>query len=141
MVPLLQVYSNPVPGQVSPQELLFRSSSSKRPEGTSLKSRRTARQLRSHEIDEVVSRYDEITNIRQVAREFRLSRTTVARLLADRGVNTSRSMTPAEVKVAAEMYRRGESSGTIGVSLGFDNHTILKALRNAGVAIRVQLGR
>lgn len=103
--------------------------------------RRTARQLRSREVDELVSRYGEITNIRKVAREFRLSRTTVARLLAEQGVNTSRSMTPDHVDIAVEMYRRGESSGAIGANLGFDNHTILRALRSAGVAIRPQRGR
>lgn len=74
--------------------------------------------------------------MRQVAREFGMSRTTVAKLLAERGVDTSRSMKPAEVKQAVRMYKDGLSSTTIGKQLGFDNKTIIKALRQAGSKIR-----
>ncbi len=74
--------------------------------------------------------------MRQVAREFRMSRTTVAKLLAERGIDTSRSMKPAEVMRAVRMYKDGLSSITIGRQLGFDNKTIIKALRQAGSKIR-----
>lgn len=74
--------------------------------------------------------------MRQVAREFRISRTTVAKHLAERGVQTSRSMKPEEVKRAVRMYEGGSSSVVIGEELGYDNHTILKELRQAGVTIR-----
>ncbi|MUH53157.1 MAG: hypothetical protein F2788_01415 [Actinobacteria bacterium] len=45
-------------------------------------------------------------------------------------------MTGDQISVAAELYDQGLSSAAIGQRLGFDNHTILKALRNCGVAIR-----
>jgi hypothetical protein len=45
-------------------------------------------------------------------------------------------MSEAEVGIAAELYEQGLSSAAIGGRLGFDNHTILKALRGCGVAIR-----
>lgn len=135
MVRLLQVYSNPSRSATSPQELLFRSTANEhqdaRPEP-----RRRARQLRTHEAEAVIDRYREVRNIRTVAAELRLSRSTVARILNEHGVDTTRSMTTAEISEAAELYEQGLSSGVIGKKLGFDNHTILRALRRRGVPIR-----
>ena len=99
-----------------------------------------AKQLRESEIDTVVTRYHEVHNIRQVAREFKLSRTTVAKHLLYRGVDTSRGMKPAEITRAVALYSEGHSSIAIGKQLGYDNHTILAALRNEGVQIRKPLG-
>lgn len=79
--------------------------------------------------------------MREVAREFRVSRNTVAKHLADRGVDASRGMKAPEIKQAVSLYAEGLSSMTIGKQLGFDNHTIIKALREQGVPIRVALGR
>lgn len=102
---------------------------------------RSAKQLREREIDQLVTRYREIRNMREVAREFRMSRTTVAKHLADRGVDASRGLKAPEINKAIALYTEGLSSVTIGKQLGFDNHTIIKALRKQGVPIRVALGR
>lgn len=93
-----------------------------------------ARQLRAAEADQLVRRYLEVRNMRQVAREYRMSRTTVAKLLTERGIDTSRGMKPA-----VRLYEDGLSSIVIGKRLGFDNHSVLKALRGAGVSIRPAL--
>lgn len=77
--------------------------------------------------------------MRQVAREMRVSRATVAKLLADRGIDTSSSMKAWEIDRAVELYAQGRSSAVIGKELGFDNHTVLNALRAQGVQIRPQL--
>lgn len=77
--------------------------------------------------------------MRQVAREMRVSRTTVAKVLKGRGIDTSSGMKPADVERAVELYVEGHSSGAIGRRLGFDNHTVLNALRSEGVQIRPQL--
>ena len=131
----LQVYSNPSRSAPSPQELLFRSTANEhqdaRPEP-----RRRARQLRTHEAEAVVGRYREVRNIRTVAAELQLSRSTVARILSEHGVDATRRMTTAEISEAAELYEQGLSSGVIGKQLGFDNHTILRALRRRGVPFR-----
>lgn len=74
--------------------------------------------------------------MREVARQFRISRTTVAKLLKERGVQTSLGMSPTEVQTAAQLYSQGLSSGQIGKQLGFDNHTILNAIRKTGLVIR-----
>lgn len=138
---LLQVYSNPARGFVAPRELLFRSVQRDRPVEEMSKPRRSARQLREREVDELVARYGQVGNMRQVAREFCISRTTVAKALANRGVDTSRGMDFTEIAQAVTLYELGESSITIGEKLGFDNHTVLRALRQAGVRTRPPLGR
>ncbi|BAU31524.1 uncharacterized protein MalAC0309_0655 [Microcella alkaliphila] len=117
--------------------MLFRSAKSKRPEMGLTAPVGRARRLRDAETDQLVRRYLEVRNMRQVAREFRMSRTTVAKLLSERGIETSRSMKPSEVKQAMRMYKEGLSSITIGKQLGFDNHTVLKVLRSEGVSIRM----
>lgn len=76
-------------------------------------------------------RYLEVRNIREIAREFRMSRTTVAKLLAERGVDTSRGMKPEEIKKGRELYAQGVGSGKIGKLLGYDNKTILKVVKAA----------
>lgn len=135
-VHLLQVYSNSSMNRVSPQKLLFRSAGDVRDAGVQQSAHRIARQLRAHDIDELVDRYRVVRNVRQVAREFRISRATAAKHLGDRGVDTSPGMSPADIEAAVRLYLGGLSSGRIGQQLGFDNHTILKAIRSAGIKVR-----
>lgn len=99
-----------------------------------------ARRLSSTEIDELVARYHQLRNIRAVARELSLSRTTVAKHLNDRGVETSKRMSDADIALATQLYEEGLSSMVIGARLGFDNKTIISALRQSGVMIRKPLG-
>lgn len=136
---LLQVYSNPAPGVATPQVMLFRSRTREHQDATR-EARRRARQLRADEANAVAERYLVVRNVRAVAAEFHLSRTTVSRILASQGIDTSRGMKPAEVKHAMRLYAEGLSSITIGQQLGFDNHTILKELRRAGVQVRARSG-
>lgn len=98
--------------------------------------RRRARQLRADEAEAVAARYLVVSNVRTVATEFRLSRTTVARILAEHGIDASRRMNDTQIEIAVELYEQGLSSAAIGKQLGFDNHTILKALRWRNVEIR-----
>ena len=139
---LLQSYSKHCEVSISPLELVFRSERSCRPAGKSpAPVRAAAKQLRSDEVDELVTRYLEIRNMRTIASEFQISRTTVAKHLTDRGVDTSRGMKTADVTKAVELYAEGLSSMVIGKQLGFDNHTIISALRLEGVPIRTALGK
>ena len=45
-------------------------------------------------------------------------------------------MTETQIGTSVQLYEQGLSSVTIGKRLGFDNHTVLKALRARGVKIR-----
>ena len=136
----LQVYSNPAPGVAAPRELLFRSTLRERRE-VNRETPRRARQLRASEREHLVARYLAIRNIRAVVKEVQVSRTTVARILTEHGIDASRKMTEAEITIAVRLYEQGLSSAAIGKRLGFDNHTILKELRGRGVAIRPAVGR
>lgn len=141
MVRLLHSYSNNVVVGVSPLELAAKAATARRPASAPPAPVRRAKQLREREIDELVSRYRETNNMRQVARELRMSRTTVAKHLASRGIDTARGMKPVEVSRAVDLYAQGLSSMAIGKQLGFDNHTVIAALRSRGVSIRKALGR
>lgn len=138
---LLHNYSNHVAVGISPLELVAKAARSRRVTDDVPTPVRSAKQLREHEIDLLVTRYRELRNMRQVAREFRMSRTTVTKHLAARGIDTARGMKLVDVARAVELYSRGLSSITIGKQLGFDNHTVLRALRGEGVVIRKALGR
>jgi AraC-like DNA-binding protein len=137
----LHNYSKHVAVDDSPLELVRRSSLSRRDEDQAARQTKPARQLREREVDELVARYRDVRNIRQVAREFKMSRTTVAKHLADRGIDSSHRMTAAQIERAALLYVEGHSSQAIGLALGFDNKTVIKELRAAGVRIRTALGR
>lgn len=86
--------------------------------------------MRSHEVDELVGQYEKIKNIRAVARELRILRETAAKHLASRGIDTSRKMKPADIARAQELYAQGFSSASIGREIGFDNKTVLRAVRS-----------
>lgn len=141
MVRLLHFYSNHVAVAISPLELVAKAARSRRATADARTPVRSARQLREHEIDVLVARYCEVRNMRQVAREFRMSRTTVAKHLANRGIDASHGMKPADIARAVELYTEGLSSMTIGKQLGFDNHTVLSALRAQAIPIRTALGK
>lgn len=139
MVHLLQVYYNPFANQSkSVHKLLMALKKAKpRSERDDPDPRKRAKRLREEEIDRLVTRYKEVRNMRTVALEFRMSRETVAKHLAARGIDTSKSMKPADIKKAKELYAQGMGSGRIGRMLGFDNKTVLKELKGAGVALRL----
>jgi len=69
--------------------------------------------------------------MREVAREFRISRTTVREHLRKRGIRVRSSMPMTEKQriKAKEMYAAGQPSTLIGKKLGFSHNTILRAVR------------
>lgn len=61
-----------------------------------------ARRLREAEIDDLVTSYETTRSVNAVARQFRISRQTVAKHLASRGIETVRRMTAADLATAVE---------------------------------------
>lgn len=86
----------------------------------------------------VVDRYRELRNMRNVASEFQLFRTTVARMLKDHGVDASRRLTERQIAVPVELYEQRLRSATLGKRLRRENHTVFKELRKRGVEIRAR---
>lgn len=141
LVRVLHNYSKDCVIGINPGELLSLARADQRKDEPGRRTPKSARQLRYVEIDRLVARYREVRNVRAVAVEFKLSRTTVTKHLADRGIVTTKSMNAVQIAQATELYADGLSSVKIGKQLGFDNHTILKKLRSNGVPIRHALGR
>lgn len=137
---VLHYYSKDCVVGISPRGLLERARADQRKDEPDRRKPKAARQLRDAEIDRLVARYIEVRNIRKVALEFKMSRTTVAKHLGVRGITTTKSMTPDQIARAVDFYAEGLSSIAIGKQLGFDNHTILNALRSQGMTIRPALG-
>jgi len=88
--------------------------------------------LTPEDIDRLALRYDETKNMRQVAREFRISVTTVRSHLRILGIEVRRSkpMSEKQKEKAREMWAAGMTSTQIGKKLGFSHHTILRAVRD-----------
>jgi DNA invertase Pin-like site-specific DNA recombinase len=63
---------------------------------------RPARRLREAEIADLVTSYETTRSVNAVARQFRISRQTVAKHLASRGIETVRRMTAADLATAVE---------------------------------------
>jgi DNA invertase Pin-like site-specific DNA recombinase len=112
-VHLLEVYSNPAMSRLRPQELIVRSAADEEREPTAALKRIQARQLRSVEVRRLVARYLETGNLRQVARELGISRTTVAKELAAQGIDTSVGMKPNDIHRAVDLCQQVLSSGKI----------------------------
>lgn len=101
-MPLLHVCSNPSPGVGAPRDLLFRSTLRKRRE-VNRETPRRARQLRANARETLVTYCLAIRSIRAVAKDFQVSRTTVARILTEHGIDASRRMTEAQITVAVTL--------------------------------------
>lgn len=140
---LLQTYSKHDAVAFSPLEVGFRSQRSRRPKVERPTPVRRARQLRPDEVDALEVRFRETRHLTRAASEFGITRMTAAKLLGERGIDTTRRrMSSAEVQLASDAYLvDGHSAATIGRRLGFAPHTVIKALCAAGVPIRPRPGR
>jgi len=133
-VDLLHVYSKHCDANAIP-DLVLKSVRSRRPAVTPARAK-TARQLRPAEVDALITRYQQLGSVAEVAREFGVTRQTVGMHLAARGIDTIRRMSEADIATATELYRDGRSAATIGRRLGFNAQTVLTALRSVGVPIQ-----
>ena len=91
----------------------------------------------------IVAGYDSGRSLNDLAREFGVHHRTVAdhleRLGIARRVNLPK-LSAADVKRAASQYRSGESLATVGKALSVDASTVQRALKCAGVPIRLRPG-
>jgi DNA-binding CsgD family transcriptional regulator len=142
VVQVLHTIQNLLSSGTDPWKLLDQARADRRPTAAQPAVRRTKRPSEA-EIDHLVARYLELKSLRLVAAELGVDRATVRTHLKQRGVQLVEQarMTDRDVARAVELYVAGQSSVTIGKALGFDNHTVLKALRTAGVRIRPRPGR
>lgn len=92
---------------------------------------RQQHRLSPTDIEQLGTRYNETKNMRQVAREFGISRTTVRSHLGLLGVRVraSKPMSELQKQKARDMWADGMTSTQIGKKLEFSHHTILRAVR------------
>ena len=98
--------------------------------------RNSQRRLSPTEVDQLVADYRSHGSIYSLARIYNVHRNTVSQHLKERGVDLKKGMSQAAKEQAAVLYADGKSSGVIGKQLGFDNHTVIAALRSMDVSIR-----
>ncbi|MFC4859463.1 hypothetical protein [Actinophytocola glycyrrhizae] len=98
---------------------------------------RTARQLRPHEVDDLVAGYRDGQRVRELAAQFGISRGTVGQHLRARGIETKPpGLQPDEVPEAARLYRAGWSLARIAEMFGTTDYTVRAHLRSAGMQMR-----
>jgi DNA-binding CsgD family transcriptional regulator len=86
---------------------------------------------------EVVDAYAAGASINEVARQFRLHRTTVNAILERHGVPVrARTMSPTQIRRARELYESGLSLVDVGAQLGFNAQTVANRLKALAVPIR-----
>lgn len=104
--------------------------------------RRVIRTQRQNHLDpaaqlEVVAAYQAGASMNEVARAFKMHRTTVVAILKRHGVpQRPRVMSPEQVQAARELYESGLPLAAVGERLGFNGLTIANRLRALGVQLR-----
>jgi DNA-directed RNA polymerase specialized sigma24 family protein len=104
--------------------------------------RRTARQLRPAEVDELVAAYQAGDRVRELATRFGISRDTVGRHLRRRGIDTKPpGLHPDDVPEAARLYRAGWPLARIAEKFDTTADTVRRRLLEAGARMRDTNGR
>jgi transposase len=94
--------------------------------------------LSQAEIAELIVAYHQGQSIRQLARRFKVHRTTVTALLRRQGIELRQAgLAPAAIPAAASLYGQGWSLARLGERFGVDAATVWRALRAAGVEMRM----
>lgn len=97
----------------------------------------TARQLPVHEVTELVAGYEAGASVYELAKRFKIHRSTVSNILHKMGVvMRKQSMTEDQTDEAARLYEGGLSLAKVGGKLGFGTNTVRDALLRRGVMMR-----
>ena len=95
------------------------------------------RHLSPSEIDRLQHAYELGSTFNELARGFRIHKTTVAAVLERRGVSRRGKGPSDEVTaLAIELYQEGHSTSTIASRFGFSAEKIRKHLLAAGITVR-----
>ena len=104
--------------------------------------RRTARQLQSAEVDELVAAYQAGGRVRELAARFSISRDTVGKHLRRRGIDTKPpGLHPDDVPEAARLYRAGWPLARVAEKFDTTADTVRRRLLEAGARMRDTNGR
>lgn len=103
---------------------------------------RQVRRLTPTEASRLIERYEAGATVYELATQFAISRTTVARKLRVSGVATrGRSPCKDEVDQMVELYNTGLTLAAVGQRLGFAARTVQYHVQERGVQTRDTHGR
>jgi transcription initiation factor TFIIIB Brf1 subunit/transcription initiation factor TFIIB len=101
------------------------------------------RRLSAADVDDISASYGNGSSIDELARSYRVNRTTIIKHLDQHGVarrRVVRKMTDALVAEAAVMYRDGHSLAAVADKFNIDTRTLGREFRTAAVPIRPRRG-
>ena len=102
---------------------------------------RTARPLRSDEIDRLVEAYEAGASVAGLAAQFGIHRETAGRYLQARGIDTRAvSFSGEQIQEAAALYREGWSLARLGERFSVNDGTVRSRLLEVGVVMRARKG-
>jgi DNA-binding CsgD family transcriptional regulator len=102
-----------------------------------MRTRQAQRRLTSEQIDQLVGDYEAGDSMQNLARIWRLHRTTVADHLRRAGVVVRDRGIPAEkIDEAIRLYSEGCSCQRLAKLYGCNSETVRQALKRAGVSLR-----
>jgi len=107
-----------------------------------LQNYRMHRRLSPTEQAQLVEQYQGGKNTYELARQFRIHRVTVSRMLKHAGVEMrNQGLSAEQIDAAADLYEEGNSLAKIGEHFGVDHGTVWRQLRKRGVKMRDTHGR
>lgn len=90
----------------------------------------------------IVAEYEDGAEIKDLAAQYGVHRVSIYHYLDEAGIaRRVRFMKPEQAKQAIQLYTEGASLAKVGERLGFAPHTVERALRKHGVALRDTHGR
>jgi len=99
------------------------------------------RRLSLGEIDRLKRSYQAGVTLKNLAHDFDIHRTTAAELLKRAGIPRRRKgLSDDQLEQAIRKYEAGDSTATIGASLGFSAETVRTTLMRQGIQIRKRRG-
>jgi transposase len=98
--------------------------------------RRVSHRLGAEAIEQLVTDYLAGATTRDLAARYELSKTTVTRLLRQRGAVRTRGLTTEQITLGLELYALGYSVARAAEALDVHVNTLYGALTRAGVEMR-----
>ena len=100
-----------------------------------------ARRISTETVDQLVSDYKSGVPTTELTGRYGLAKSSVLKLLADRGVVMRRQgLTDAEMEEAIRLYKQGLSVLDVGERIGRSSTVVWRALKKHGVALRPRNG-
>jgi hypothetical protein len=102
---------------------------------------RSKRFLTAQDITDVVHRYEAGETTQQIGNRYGISKTRVASILREQGINIRRQgVNDEQVSEATTLYNAGNSLAWLGSRYGVSHTTIAAAFRRQGIQLRPRPG-